>query len=280
MITFDHDTGKAQAAVDVARRRGLPVPQQIDDTAAMWEVVIDASRMQPPERPGRDDVPATVDELRALIEERAHAHRIAEAHRATAGDYREPIARKYNQLVAAQVPAWIGGLQPDFLALVKVLAKQEKKLPALLDPHHIDLRRPEISAPWETATAAAVKLDQLVADRQILARAVGQDLGPDAQLHAVAKLAKNPDNDDVFGHRLRDEVGPARQTWRDLKHQPIARWLHLARSPHFTLQLATPGEVEQRQAVMDRWSQAVQIIMGSGLSHQQAQHAVAQALRG
>ncbi|WP_329339134.1 hypothetical protein OG252_26305 [Streptomyces sp. NBC_01352] len=279
MITFDHDTGKAQAAVNAARRRKLPVPSEIDDTAAMWQVVMDASHMRADERPKREDVPATADELRAMIEERAHAHRIAEAHRAVAGDWREPIARRYNQLVAEQVPSWILALQPDFLALVKVLAKQEKKLPALLDPQHLDLRDPAVSAPWETASAAAVKLDQLVSDRQIMARAVGQDLGRDAELYAVAEISE-PSNDDVFGHKLRDQVGPALREWRDLRQQPVSRWLYLARSPHFTLQLATPGEVEARQNVMDRWHDAVQIIMGSGLSHQAAKQAVATALRG
>ena len=34
MITFDHDTSKAQAAVDAARRRNLPVPQAIDAIAS------------------------------------------------------------------------------------------------------------------------------------------------------------------------------------------------------------------------------------------------------
>lgn len=240
---------------------------------------MNASHMRPPARPQRDDVPATADELRALIEEQAHAHRIAEAHRRVAGDWREPIARKYSALVAEQVDGWIRALQTDFLTLTKVLAKQEKKLPAQLDQRHIDLRDPAISAPWETASNAAVKLDQLVADRQILSRAAGQDLGRDAELWAVAKIDE-PSSQDVFAHKLRDEVGPAIREWKELRHQPIARWLHLARSPHFTLQLATPGEVEQRQATMDRWHEAIQVVMGSGLSHQQAQHAVATALRG
>ena len=280
MITFDHDTSKAQAAVTAARRRKLHIPQDIDNVADLWRVVTDAGQMRADDRPGHDDVPATADELRAMIEDHAHRHRIAAAHREVAGVYREPIARKYNALVREQAPLWIRELQTDFLALTKVLAKQEKKLPALLDQQHIDLRDPAVSAPWETASAAAVKLDQLVADRQIMARAAGQDLGREAELWAVAKLAKDPENADVFAHRLRDEVGPALREWKELRHQPIARWLHLARSPHLTLQLATPGEVEQRQATMDRWHQAVQVVMTSGLSRQQAQHAVATALRG
>jgi hypothetical protein len=280
VITFDHDTSRAQAAVDTARRRNLPVPPAIDDTAAMWQVVTDAGHMRADDRPTRDDLPATAAELRAMIEDHAHRQRIADSHRAIVEHYREPIARKYNQLVRDQVDGWIRGLQPDFLALTKVLAKQEKKLPPLLDQQHLDMRRPEISAPWEAASRVAIQLDQLVSDRQILTRAVGQGLGPYSELFAVAKLAKDPSDEDVFAHKLRDDVGPALREWKELARQPVSRWLYLARSPHLTLQLATPGEVEQRQQVMDRWRDAVQVVMGSGLSHQQAQHAVATALRG
>ncbi|MGW3663718.1 hypothetical protein [Streptomyces sp. NPDC005141] len=279
MITFDADTSKAQNAVAVARRRDLGVPAEVDQVAGMWQVAVDASHMKTPERPTVDDIPATAGELRTLIADRAHAHRIALAHNQIGTDFLEPIARKYNALARDQVDGWIRALQPDFLALIKVLAKQEKKLPELLDRQHIDLRDPKISAPWETASNAAVKLDQLVSDRQILARASGQDLGRDAELWAVAEIAE-PSSADVFAHKLREEVGPALREWRDLKSTPIARWLYLTRSPHFTLQLATPGEVTQRQQVMERWQQAIAVVMGSGLSHQQAQHAVQAALRG
>ncbi|MGQ4343697.1 hypothetical protein [Streptomyces sp. SAS_275] len=280
MITFDADTSKAQNAVAVARRReGLTVPAEVDQVAGMWQVAVDASHMQPPERPTVEDIPATAEELRRLIADRAQDHRVALAHQQVGTDFLEPIARRYNTLVRGLVDGWIRALQPDFLALIKVLAKQEKKLPALLDRQHIDLRDPKISAPWETASNAAVRLDQIVADRQTLARAASSDLGRDAELWAIAEI-QTPSSADVFAHKLRDQVGPALREWRDLKQQPIARWLYLTRSPHFTLQLATPGEVTQRQQVMDRWQQAVAVVMGSGLSHQQAQHAVATALRG
>ncbi|MFH9369099.1 hypothetical protein ACH4K8_25860 [Streptomyces anulatus] len=279
MITFDHDTSTAQAAVTAARRRKLDIPQSIDDTAHMWQVVTDAGHMKVNDKPGRDDIPDTAEELRQLIEDRAHAHRIAEAHRQIAGDYREPVARKYNQLVRDHAPGWIRSLQPDFLALTKVLAKQEKKLPALLDPHHLDMRDPTVSAPWQAAEAAAIQLDQLVSDRQIMARATGQDIGKDAELFAVARI-KEPTSEDVFAHKLREHVGPALREWRDLRHQPVSRWLHLARSPHLELSLATPGEVTERQTVLDRWHDAIQIVMSPGLSRQSAEHAVATALRG
>jgi hypothetical protein len=279
-IDFGHDTARAQAAVAAAERRKLPVPQAIYDTAAMWQVVMDAAHKRVPDRPGRDDVPATADELAALIEERAHQHRIAAALRYVSADFKEPISRKYNQLVRDQVPGWIAGLQPDFLALTKKLATQEKKLPANLDRRHLDWRDPKVTGPWEMAESAAIALDQLVADRQIMARAASQDLGRDAELWAIAKLAKTPDEDAVFGHQLRDHVGPAIREVKELRHQPVSRWLYLARSPHLELSLATPGEVEQRQAVMGRWHDAIQVVMGSGLSHQQAKQAVATALRG
>ncbi|MBL1098923.1 hypothetical protein [Streptomyces coffeae] len=279
MIDFGHDTGKAQAAVTAARRRKLPVPAEIDATAAMWQVVMDAAHKRVPDRPGRDDVPATAEELAALIEERARRHREAESLRYVSSDFKEPVSRRYNTLVREQAPKWIAGLQPTFLALTKTLTVQAKKLPGHLDVRTLDWRDPAVSGPWERAESAAIQLDQLVADRQIMARAVGQDLGRDAELWAVAKLAKDPEDADVFGHKLRDQVGPALREWRDLRHQPTSRWLCIARSPHLELSLATPGEVEQRQATMGRWHDAVQVIMTSGLSRQQAQQAVEQALR-
>src|ERR1051325_2252359 len=97
--SFDHDTGKAQAAVQAARRRGLAVPQDLDPCHTMWQIVMDAAHMQAPERPTVDDIPATAEQLAADIEQRAHAHRIAAAHRAIAADYQEPVARRYHQLV-------------------------------------------------------------------------------------------------------------------------------------------------------------------------------------
>ncbi|MEU9258551.1 hypothetical protein AB0D68_08675 [Streptomyces sp. NPDC048212] len=278
MITFAHDTTRAREAVTAAERRNLPVPQTIYDTAAMWDVVTDAGHLRVDDKPSRDDIPDTADELRAMLQERAHAHRIAEAHRAIADDYREPVALRYNQLVREQVPAWIRALQTDFLTLVKVLAKQEKKLPAILDRQHLDMRDPKVSAPWQAAEAAAIQLDQLVNDRQTMVRAAGTDRGRDAELFAVATIAA-PSSEDVFAHKLREHVGPAIREWRDLRHQPVSRWLHLARSPHFELNLATTGEVDERQAVMDRWHDAIQVVMSSGLSRQAAQQQVEQALR-
>lgn len=278
-IDFGHDTAKAQAAVAVAERRKLPVPQAIYDTANMWQVVMDAAHARVPDRPGRDDVPATADELAALIAERARQHREAESLRYVSGDYKEPVARKYNALVRDQVPGWIAGLQPAFLALTKTLAAQERKLPDNLDARLLDWRDPKVTAPWERAESAAIQLDQLVADRQTLARAATQHLGRDADLWAVVKLAKNPTDSDVFGHKLRDHIGPALREVQELRHTPVSRWLYLARSPHLELSLALPDEVEERQAVMGRWRDAVQVVMGSGLSRQQAEQAVTAALR-
>jgi hypothetical protein len=246
----------------------------------MWQVVMDAAHARVPDPPGRDDVPATAEELAALIAERARQHREAESLRYVSADYKEPVSRRYNALVRAQAPGWIAGLQPAFLALTKTLSAQERKLPAQLDARMLDWRDPKVSGPWERAESAAIQLDQLVADRQILARAAGPDLGRDADLWAVAKLAKEPTGDDVMGHKLRDHIGPALREWKELRHQPVSRWLHLARSPHLELQLATPEETKERQAVMGRWHDAIQVVMGSGLSRQQAEQAVASALRG
>src|SRR4051794_5498386 len=107
MIGFDHDTSRAQDAVKAARRRGLAIPQDIDACHTMWQTVLNAAHMQPPARPTVDDIPATADQLAALIEQTAHDHRIALAHQAVGSDFMEPVARKYNALVRERVPGWI-----------------------------------------------------------------------------------------------------------------------------------------------------------------------------
>ena len=276
MITYDHDTSKAQAAVKAARRRGLAVPQDIDACHTMWQTAINAAHMKAPERPTVDDVPATAEQLAALIEERAHAHRIAAAHRAIGADFMEPIARKYNQLVKERVPSWILALQPEFNGLVKALTTQAKKLPDNLDAAQLDWNNPKITAAWEKAESAAHQLDQLVNDRRDMARALGGDGSRDNALYAVAKLP-TPSVDDVLAHKMRDEVGPALREWKELQHQPVSRWLYLARSPHFELVLATPGEARERAAAVDRWKDAIAVLHTSQ-SRGQAVAAVRQAL--
>ncbi|PBD00294.1 hypothetical protein BX281_8413 [Streptomyces sp. Ag82_O1-15] len=276
MIDFDHDTGLAQDAVKAARRRRLDVPADIDAAAAMWQTVMTAAHMAVPERPTVDDIPATAEQLAAAIEERAHQHRIALAHQQVGTDFMEPVARKYNQLVKERVPGWILALQPEFNGLVKALAAQSKKLPAQLDTHALDWNDPKTTAAWEKAESAAHQLDQLVNDRKAMARAIGGDGSKDNELFAVAKLP-DPTVDGVLDNLMRDQVGPALREWRDLKGQPVSRWLYLARSPHITLQLATPGEARERAASLDRWRDGI-AAMHAGHSRNQAVAAVRQAL--
>jgi hypothetical protein len=280
-LDFGYDTATAQKAVRVAERRELPVPDAIYGAAGLWDAVMDAAHKRVPDRPTRDDIPDTAEDLADLIAERARLHREAESLRYVATDFKEPVSRHFNRLVRTQAAGWIAALQVDFLSLTTVLATQAAKLPADLDPRLLDWRDPAITGPWQAAEGAAIQLDQLVADRQILARAIGQDdLGRDAELWAIARLTKDPDREDVFAHKLRDHVGPALREVRDLKHAPVSRWLTLTRSEHLTLQLALSGEVRQRQQTMERWHAAVQVVMTSGLSRQQAEQAVDAALQG
>ncbi|MCI3930189.1 hypothetical protein [Streptomyces sp. AN091965] len=281
MITFDADTGSAQKAVKAARRRKLPVPAEIDATAAMVDVALKAAHMQPPERPTRDDVPATAQELAALIEERAHAHRIALAHQAVGTDFLEPIARKYNALVRDRVPGWIMALQPEFNGLIKQLRIQSRKLPDSLDRNHLNWNDPAVTAPWEKAEGIAFQLDQIVHDRQDMARAGGLagEGGQDSALYAVAKLPK-PSTEAVVQHVMRTHVSPEMQQWRELRHQPVSRWLQLVRSEHLTIELATPDEVRERAALRDKWVEAIALRGVAPVPSQKAIKAIESALQG
>ncbi|WP_405671496.1 hypothetical protein OG848_08270 [Streptomyces canus] len=260
MITFDADTGRAQKAVESAKRRQLPVPQVIDDTAAMVDVALKAAHMEVPPRPTLDDIPATAEELATAIEERAHAHRIAKAHNAIGTDYLEPIARKYNALVREQVPGWIRALQPEFNGLVKQLRALAKKLPDNLDPVWLNWDDPAVSTPWTRAEGIALQLDQIVTDRKTLAMAGGLagEGGPDSELYAVARLP-DPTTRGVAEHHMRDHIAPEIVQWRDLKRQPVPRWLQLTRSQYLTIELATPDEVRGRAAVRGKWVEAISV---------------------
>lgn len=257
MITFDHDTGRAQAAVKAARRRKLPVPEAIEVTYGLYDVANQAGRITRV-RPTRDDIPSTPEALAALIEEDARRLRVAESQREIARDYLEPIARKYNQLVRDQVPGWIRSLQPEFDGLVKQLRTQARKLPASLDTTWLDWNDSAVTGPWEKAEGIAFQLDQIVNDRQDMARAGGLagEGGRDNELYAVAKLPE-PTTEGVVQHRMRTHISPEVQQWRELRHKPVSRWLALARSEHLTIQLATPDEVRQRAATWDRWREGI-----------------------
>lgn len=260
MITFEADTGRAQKAVKAAERRRLPIPAEITATAALVDVAVKAAHMQPPPRPALEDIPSTPEELAALIEERAHQQRIAAAHRAVGADYLEPLARRFNQLVRDQVTGWIMGLQVEFDGLVKQLRPLARKLPAQLDAYLIDWNNPAISAPWARIEGIAMQLDQLVNDRADMARAgdLAGEGGDSSRLYAVAKLPE-PTTEGVVQHVMRTHIGPEMARWRELKADPVRRWVHLARSEHLTIQLATPDEVRQRAAVRERWTDALQV---------------------
>lgn len=273
---FAADTGHAGQAVTAAKRRKLPVPPEIEAAAEMWQVIVSAGHEPHPARPTAADIPATPEQLRALIEEQATAKRHAESVRTVAADYQQPLASAYNQAVKAAVPGWIVSLQPEFNQLVKALTGQAKKLPDQLNVHMLDWNDSKVTAAWEKAESAAHQLDQLVHDRRDMARVVGGDGGRDSDLHAVAKLP-DPSAQAVFGHVMRDEVGPMMREWRDLKGQPVSRWLYLARSPHVELILATPGEVRDRAAALQRWYDAI-AAMHSAQGRNGAVTAVHQAL--
>lgn len=280
MITFDNDTGRAQKAVTAAQRRGLPVPDEIPAVAAMVDVAVRAAHMPAPERPTRDDIPATADELAALIEERAHAHRIAHSHHQVATDYLEPLARQYNHLVREQVPSWIRALQPEFDGLIKQLRAQSKKLPDNLDPKWLDWNDNRITTAWEKAEGVAFQLDQIVNDRKAMAAAgdLAGEGGRDRELYAVAKLPE-PTTEGVVQHRMRTHISPEIHQWRDLRHQPVSRWLQLTRSQHLTIELATPDEVRQRAAVWDRWREGIAARGVAPMPTQKAIKAIESALR-
>lgn len=278
-MDFNNDTASAQVAVTAAKRRNLTVPQSIYDARTMLATVQAAGHMERPPKPTAADIPATPEELAALITERAHAHRIAEAHRQVADDFIEPIARNYNRLVRDAVPGWIAALQPEFDGAVKAIRSAAKKLPDDLRTDMINWNDPVVAGAWEKAQGAAAQLDQIVNDRLALAKAIGSDGGRDAELYAVAAFPE-PDVDLVMrGHWL-GVLHPVMADWKDHRGQPVARWVTLVRSEALgvELRLAVPDEVRQRAGTVERW-QAGSVQIANAHSRGSARQAAAEAIR-
>ncbi|GHF81874.1 hypothetical protein [Streptomyces thermodiastaticus] len=244
----------ALKAVAAAERRKLDIPDQVRAAAAVQAAVEAAARQDDPEPPALPDSAADVAQA---IREYAAALQLADATRRAADRFRDEADQRYVDAVRACLPAWIAGLQKEYTALMATVRKAAAKLPAdlsQLDPQRLDWNNPALTAAYNKAEGAAVQLDQLVNDRADMVQVAGGDGGRDNALYAVAALPE-PTTDRV----LADEwllLSPIVATWRDLRHQPVARWVHLVRQDQIDLSLATPGEVRQRASQAERWRDA------------------------
>lgn len=240
-----------EPAVQAAERRGLTVPKEVRQAAAVLAAVAAIQGQVDPDRPALPTAPAAV---RQAIAKHAEQIRQAEHERLAANQYADDARRNYNSAVAAAVPGWISGMEKEFQALIKAVTEAVAQLPAELRTDRVRWSDTAVSAPYQRAEAAAVQLDQLVADRTTIARAGGHDGGQDNALYTIAYLPA-PSTDAVLAGRWK-ELGPLLSEWRDLKHHPVARWAHLVRSPEVTLGLATPDEVRLRAAQVQAWRDA------------------------
>jgi hypothetical protein len=138
-----------------------------------------------------------------------------------------------------------------------------------------------VTGPWEKAEGVAFQLDQIVTDRKTMAQAgdLAGEGGQDNELYAVARLPV-PTEQGVVDHLMRDHIAPEIVQWRDLRQQPVSRWLQLVRSQHLTIELATPDEVRERAAVRGKWVDAIHARGVAPEPGQRARKAIATALRG
>ncbi|MCX5211471.1 hypothetical protein OG689_19620 [Kitasatospora sp. NBC_00240] len=245
-----HDAEQATAA---ARRRKLKTPAAVTDAAAVLAAVQAVATGADPEQP---PLPAKAGDVAQTIAEHAAALRLADHTRRTADRYQDQAADRYILAVRAAAPGWITALGKEFTALVTALREAAPKLPADTDTTRIDWTDPKVSAAWQQAEGAAVQLDQLVSDRDVISRVCGRDAARDNQLYAIAAVPQ-PTVDHVAADQWRRHIAPAIAQWRELRQQPVSRWVHLARQDALTLDLATtPAEVHQRAATAETWREA------------------------
>ena len=240
-----------EQAVEAAQRRQLSIPEAVQRACAVRDAVDQAQRTPAPERPALPTDPASAAET---IRSYALQLQQGELTRSAAVQFIGEAEQAYAAAVAAAVPDWIAAMGKEFQALVKALAKAAERLPQDVRTERINWRDSSVTAPYQRAEAAAVQLDQLVADRNTIARAGGHDGGQDNALYAIAYLPE-PSVQDVMGGRWK-ALSPLLTEWRELKHQPVARWVHLVRAEPITLSLATPGQVRERAAQVQAWRDA------------------------
>lgn len=241
-------------AVTAAERRKLPVPDQVREAEAVRAAVARTVQQPDPERPA---LPADAADVEQVISDHAAELQAADLARRAASRFEEEADQAYTDAVRDAVPGWITGLQKEFGALVAVVRKAAAKLPAdldQLDPKRLNWNNPTHTAAYTKAEGAAVQLEQLVSDRADIVKAAGGDGGRDNALFAVASLP-DPTAERVINDDWR-QLSPTLATWRDLRQQPVARWVYLVRQEELTLSLATPGEVRQRSVQVERWRDA------------------------
>ncbi|MEV5420280.1 hypothetical protein [Streptomyces albogriseolus] len=265
----------AHSAIKAAERRKLPVPDAVQEAAAVRDAVFRTVQQPDPERPA---LPETAAEVEQVIREYAATLQTLDLTRRAADRFQPEADDLFVRAVRGAVPAWIRGLEKEFTTLVGVVEKAAAKLPDALDqidPRRMNWADPSHMAAYTKAEGAVVQLEQLIADRADIVRVAGGDGGRDNALFAVASLPE-PSTERVVAGDWR-QLSPAITQWRDLRQQPVARWVYLVRQEELTLSLATPGEVRQRAVQVERWRDAGWA-MRSGLTPNAGRAAVTQYL--
>ncbi|WP_069627131.1 hypothetical protein [Streptomyces niveus] len=241
----------ADTAISAARRRQLPVPKAVQEARRLRAAVFETGQTPNPERPA---LPETADQAAEVIRQHAEALRLADVTRQAARLFSEEADLRYIQATRDAVPDWVAGLDKEFTTLVGVVRKAAAKLPEDVSSERLDWNNPVHTVAYAKAEGAVAQLEQMVSDRADIAQVAGSDGGRDNALFAVAALPE-PTTERVMREDWR-QLHPIIDRWRELRHQPVSRWVHLVRQGELTLTLATPGEVRGRSVQVQRWRDA------------------------
>jgi hypothetical protein len=245
---------EAESSVRAAERRKLPVPDEVREAQRLRAAVFETAHKADPERP---ELPRLAADAEDVIRRHAEALRLADVTRRAAGLFADEADQRYIGAARDAVPAWIDGLQKEFATLVGVVTKAAAKLPDavdLVDSSRLNWNNPVHAAAYNKAEGAVAQLEQLIHDRADIVKVAGGDGGRDNALFAVAHFP-DPTVERVMADDWR-RLHPALEKWRELRQQPVARWVYLVRQSELALSLATPGEVRQRSVQVERWRNA------------------------
>lgn len=235
----------ADAALKIARERGLTISRQVNGVEAVLAAVDAAMSTPDPEMPA---LPTRAAEIPTVLAE--YGARFAEAGRTRlhADQWRAEAVARFARAVADDVPAWVDALSTAFNAALGDLRAAASNVPADIVSREMASLTVDDFKHFQSATTAIRALEAIVRDRVTFGAAVGEPGARDRFL--LAAILRPPTRGDVvFGS----------QPWRDLiddftkGNAPIPRWLHVVRENDITLKLAKLGEVANRAAILESW---------------------------
>lgn len=171
-VRRNQSSASAQLALGIARRRGLPIPEPIgieEDVVAALTAVIDSTPdTAAPTLPDRAaEIPKAIGKVAAARAQHDQAQQLARDWMPTAQD-------RLHGAVQRSVAGWVAPVVRSFTEQMETFRAAAAAAPNI-DATQLATLDPVSFTAWQKAQTASHELDATVADRRVLAKALGED---------------------------------------------------------------------------------------------------------